>query len=328
MIWSRHWRKAKIDYLSVVKYFVILLLINIYTGLSAQDFIATDLRDSVSYFHYSDSEFSIGQKLIIVHKPPVCKSFIAVEDPLVWYYFDSLYNFMAHNSKLGYRVTFHNYSSLATTKTNKWVSQLMAEEFVKKYNEDGFGNLNVISEGLGSSQPLFLYQNKNNDKTVEDSITSHKIAYGNRCEVEIIAPEETKFEFSDSIFILGQEKRMEFRWSLSNGNIMGHFNNPSFDSIQKFLLKNESIHVSIIMHTDTRGRTDANMKLSQLRAEAIKSELVSRGISEDRIEAIGKGEYEPIHSEEDINQYKRTDARKFEELHQINRRTIIRIIKI
>jgi outer membrane protein OmpA-like peptidoglycan-associated protein len=47
-------------------------------------------------------------------------------------------------------------------------------------------------------------------------------------------------------------------------------------------------------HTDSQGKDDYNLGLSQRRAEAVRSYLVSRGISSDMIQATGKGELEPI----------------------------------
>ena len=47
-------------------------------------------------------------------------------------------------------------------------------------------------------------------------------------------------------------------------------------------------------HTDSQGKDDFNQQLSQRRAEAVRSYLVSRGVPADMIKAVGKGEVEPI----------------------------------
>jgi outer membrane protein OmpA-like peptidoglycan-associated protein len=47
-------------------------------------------------------------------------------------------------------------------------------------------------------------------------------------------------------------------------------------------------------HTDARGSDDGNLALSQARAEAVVSFLVSRGVEPTRIRAVGRGEEEPV----------------------------------
>ena len=47
-------------------------------------------------------------------------------------------------------------------------------------------------------------------------------------------------------------------------------------------------------HTDSVGADAANQKLSQARAESVRTYLVSRGVKADRISALGKGESTPI----------------------------------
>ncbi|WP_372379614.1 OmpA family protein [Vibrio natriegens] len=55
---------------------------------------------------------------------------------------------------------------------------------------------------------------------------------------------------------------------------------------------------SIIGHTDTSGPAEYNMKLSKRRAQAVKNFLVEIGLSESSIIVEGKGETQPIASNE------------------------------
>lgn len=47
-------------------------------------------------------------------------------------------------------------------------------------------------------------------------------------------------------------------------------------------------------HTDSRGADAYNMKLSQRRADYIRSMLIKRGLSPDKLKSVGKGETEPV----------------------------------
>ncbi|MFT5589554.1 MAG: OOP family OmpA-OmpF porin [Bradyrhizobium sp.] len=50
-------------------------------------------------------------------------------------------------------------------------------------------------------------------------------------------------------------------------------------------------------HADPSGESDANLKLSQLRAESVRRYLVqSRHIDDSRLEAVGKGDSEPLNT--------------------------------
>lgn len=57
-------------------------------------------------------------------------------------------------------------------------------------------------------------------------------------------------------------------------------------------------------HTDSRGRADYNMLLSERRAEAVKNFLVQAGVDPSRLSAVGKGEevpYDKEHPDSSVN---------------------------
>ncbi|MEL7005033.1 MAG: OmpA family protein, partial [Bacteroidota bacterium] len=67
------------------------------------------------------------------------------------------------------------------------------------------------------------------------------------------------------------------------------------DKIADYLLDNPDFKLRIAGHTDSDGREDFNLKLSQERADIIKEYLTYFGnVEESRIEAIGYGSSKPI----------------------------------
>ena len=88
----------------------------------------------------------------------------------------------------------------------------------------------------------------------------------------------------------------------------------SLKTLYDFLKENPRVRIKIIGHTDSVGTDQANQKLSEGRAASVKNEMVKRGIKAERIETEGRGESEPI------------DTNDTEEGRQNNRRVVIQVL--
>jgi len=62
------------------------------------------------------------------------------------------------------------------------------------------------------------------------------------------------------------------------------------------LKQNSHVRVEIVGHTDSIGSEEYNQKLSERRAESVRTYLESKGIESSRLSASGKGESEPVAS--------------------------------
>lgn len=94
---------------------------------------------------------------------------------------------------------------------------------------------------------------------------------------------------------------------------------PELDKLARILAENPAVRIEIGSHTDSRQSVGYNERLSQLRAEAVVNYLISRGIAADRLVAKGYGETQLLNG--------CRDGVTCSELeHQINRRTIVRIL--
>jgi len=68
----------------------------------------------------------------------------------------------------------------------------------------------------------------------------------------------------------------------------------ALNEIAKLLKDHSDLKFEIDGHTDSDGKADANVKLSQERADAVKSKLVEMGIDESRLTTKGYGAAKPI----------------------------------
>lgn len=100
------------------------------------------------------------------------------------------------------------------------------------------------------------------------------------------------------------------------------------DSFVIFLKNNPHVQVEFGTYSDLRGNAESNLKFSQLRAEFYVNYLITKDVNGEQVIAKGYGELEPEITEEEINNYRLTDKRKYERLHLLNRRNILRIIEI
>jgi outer membrane protein OmpA-like peptidoglycan-associated protein len=73
----------------------------------------------------------------------------------------------------------------------------------------------------------------------------------------------------------------------------------SLEEVVDLLQTEPDKQIRVEGHTDSRGDAEANLQLSQQRAEAVREALIELGVASDRVTATGMGEDFPISSNED-----------------------------
>ena len=68
----------------------------------------------------------------------------------------------------------------------------------------------------------------------------------------------------------------------------------ALQDLYMYLARNPKVHIRIVGHTDNIGKDAANQKLSEGRANEVMKDLIERGIAPERIQAEGRGESQPI----------------------------------
>lgn len=107
---------------------------------------------------------------------------------------------------------------------------------------------------------------------------------GNDLRTQLI--EEGTFTTSNILFASGSDKIQGSSYSI-------------LDEIVA-VLETDASSFLIIGHTDSDGNANANLTLSQKRAESVKNYLVSKGIATSRLRTDGKGQSQPIASNDTV----------------------------
>lgn len=71
---------------------------------------------------------------------------------------------------------------------------------------------------------------------------------------------------------------------------------PELDRVVRFMREHRDARARLEGHTDNRGSEDYNQGLSERRADAVRGHLLAAGIDRDRITTVGRGERQPVAS--------------------------------
>ena len=92
------------------------------------------------------------------------------------------------------------------------------------------------------------------------------------------------------------------------------------DELAAIMIENRDIKILLTSHTDSRGKADYNLLLSEKRAQSAKSYLTSKGVLSHNIRTIGLGESQ-------LRNHCKDDVYCSEADHIYNRRTEVRILE-
>ncbi len=70
----------------------------------------------------------------------------------------------------------------------------------------------------------------------------------------------------------------------------------NLDKLANVLTQNPDTNINIYGYTDSKGKADYNLKLSDRRAAAVKSYLASKGVASSRMNTMGMGMADPVAS--------------------------------
>lgn len=232
--------------------------------------------------------------------------------------------------------------------------------YLSSNRPEGLGNDDIYTVySKACSQIIKGFTRDSKDNSILSNTTVKLIDETGKIIEEIITPEDGTYEFTlecnKKYTIVGSIKtfsddQIEFTTNEENGTILEKdlylesliignqivikpifFDYSKWDirtdaeyeleNIVDVLRANPNMIIKIEAHTDSRGRDQYNMKLSDKRAKSTRDYIFSRGISQERIEsAIGYGESQLLNNCSN-------GVKCSEKDHQINRRSYFYIVK-
>ncbi len=134
-------------------------------------------------------------------------------------------------------------------------------------------------------------------------IASHE-GYLNGKERETTKGLDKSQDFNTTIYLASIEKPIELpnifydfaKWDLRPESMV------SLDKLVETLNDNPNVTIELMSHTDSRGSAEANIELSQKRAQSVVDYLIKKGIAPDRLTAKGYGESQPKVVDEKIHE--------------------------
>lgn len=134
------------------------------------------------------------------------------------------------------------------------------------------------------------------------------------------------FQLSDSSFLVGdiyRAKKIRFHlshWAISEESFL------ELDSLVRFLLHHPELKIEVGVHFDTRVSDTQSQRLDRKRAQSIVDYLITKGVEQYRLTAVGYWKNVPLITQKEINRL--TTVQEKEEAHSINRRIEFKIIEL
>jgi outer membrane protein OmpA-like peptidoglycan-associated protein len=206
--------------------------------------------------------------------------------------------------------------------SNILLSQHRANRVKEYLLTRGIAPWSVPAVGYGETQPIWPEKVILAEKDQDERENLYQ--QNRRIEFRILRTPLATFTLRDSIVSEDAVMRAYILYDLSKCSVRPE-SYPLLDSLVTFMQTHPDVIVEIGNHTDTRGSDASNIRLTQCRSKDVVHYLVQKGIPEWRVIYRGYGESAPIVAEKYVNAVPSKQGR--DELHQVNRRTDIKILK-
>jgi outer membrane protein OmpA-like peptidoglycan-associated protein len=110
---------------------------------------------------------------------------------------------------------------------------------------------------------------------------------------ELLEGKAVQVQYSDQITSTVSSKSYQIQFATGSSTIMTS-SYPVLEEILKSAVVAEGLKLGIYGHTDNVGDPNKNQVLSEQRANSVKQYLISKGLTEQRVESKGFGDTQPL----------------------------------
>lgn len=168
------------------------------------------------------------------------------------------------------------------------------------YDEETKEPIEATARITALNDTIALYTAQSSDDGfIETPLTEG--SYIARLSAQGYMPEDDTLRFVRDTFDLymqhikqGIKVKIENLFFATNKTVILPQSEQAMADLAEFLLENQTVHIHIVGHTDAVGTDEANQILSEGRANAVRNDLIKRGVAAERMTAEGKGEKEPV----------------------------------
>lgn len=108
------------------------------------------------------------------------------------------------------------------------------------------------------------------------------------------SPEEVSQRFGDALAARPARPLSYVLYFEAGGNVLTAESQAALVKIRQEIAQRAASEVRIIGHTDRVGSVEGNDALSLKRAESLRDLLIQSGVAADKLEAVGRGERDPL----------------------------------
>jgi outer membrane protein OmpA-like peptidoglycan-associated protein len=195
-----------------------------------------------------------------------------------------------------------HYSYIATRKSELAIAQAseaLAHKEQERAEQDYKAGLEQRSQQMAQESSQYSQQLTQTQEQLQASSEELRAREQKLAELQAAA-ERAQSQLRKMEAIREEEGRMVISLSgvlfEAGGNVLSAPAQARLDTVAQALAAYPDRNIVIEGHTDARGSDSTNQALSQQRADAVREYLGQRGVSAERMRAVGRGESTPIAS--------------------------------